>query len=522
MNEVVSNQLNTNGTMTPTDPGEEHLSSASFVFQQPVNDGQQEKTPHYQLKAPLCISQRYEEEFFDHFHMNYFGKLEREGLFLASVRSIRIKPYEIRRQLSSYYSVTNDDENEHLVQAIIRTQENNYDVSGIINIKKEDNILQFLLDKTELSPICQVELVHDIKANEKILEFDKYNDEQLSIKVGIVYQDLNQSNEIEILRNNHMSIEMENFLNLIGELVQLKNFNKFRGDLDVKTDQHGLYSYFSTYQNHQIMFNVAPMIPSDKNDLELIQRKSLISNALICIVFQEENSLSFQPDFFLGKVTQVYIIVQPIQKQSNLYYKIEIWRRKDIEPIVEPSGGIFKHDKSFREYFLTLILNTMNTILKKDFFHKRIIEQRYRLKNEYLTKLFQIFYSYSKHDLSTLSDNDDDVPTEYATSKHLQVPKITRMMGKLNVHNRSKQPVRYLASTENMNLPDIVTSPTITKQNPWMHPHSPSRAESPSSSFIGVISQEEEEEEEEDPRSTKAISSLVTNTINYIGPNPEM
>ncbi|CAF3924091.1 unnamed protein product, partial [Rotaria sp. Silwood1] len=379
------------------------------------------------------------------------------------------------------------------------------------------------------------------KANEKILQFDKYNDEQFSIKVGIVYQDLNQSNEIEILSNNYMSIEIENFLNLIGELVQLKNFNKFRGDLDIKTDQHGIYSYFSTYQNHQIMFNVAPMIPSDKNDLEFIQRKSLVSNALIYIVFQEENNLSSQPDFFLGKVTQVYIIVQPIQKQFNLYYKIEIWRRNDIESIVEPAGGIFKHDKSFREYFLTLILNTMSTILKKDFFHKHIIEQRCRLKNEYLTELFQIFSSYSKHDSSILYENDDNIPREYATSKHLQVLKITKMMRKLNIHNRSKQPVHYIVSTESINLPDIVTSPTITKQNPWIsvneklkrfssltlnvrHSHSPSRVESSSSSFNGVISQEEEEED--DTRltkelSTEAMSSLVTNINNSIGSNPE-
>ncbi|CAF3608621.1 unnamed protein product [Rotaria sp. Silwood1] len=146
-------------------------------------------------------------------------------------------------------------------------------------------------------------------AHEKILEFDKYNDEQLFNKVGIVYQHLNQSSEITILSNDKMSIEMENFLNLISELVQLRNFNKYRGDLDTKTDQHGTYSYFSTYQNHQIMFNVAPIIPSDKNDLEFIQRKSLIANALICIVFQQGSGLSFQPDFFLGKVTQVYIII---------------------------------------------------------------------------------------------------------------------------------------------------------------------------------------------------------------------
>ncbi|CAF3566599.1 unnamed protein product [Rotaria sp. Silwood1] len=510
MDEVNANQLNTNDNGTSPDPREEHSSSALFVFQQSLSDSQQENIPHYQLNSPLCVSQQYEKEFFDYFHMNYFGELEHEGLFLASVRTIRTKPFEIRRHLSSCYSETNDKDNEQLLRAIIRTQDNNYDVSGIINIKNEENILQFLLDKTELSSICYVKLVHDIKANEKILEFDKYNDEQLSNKVGIVYQQLNQSNEIEILSNNEISIEMENFLNLISELVQLKNFNKYR----------------------------APMISSDRNDREFIQRKSLIANALICIIFQEENGLSFQPDFFLGKVTQVYIIVQPIQIKSNLYYKIEIWRRTDIEPIVDPSGGIFKRDESFRDYFLTLILNTTNTILKKDFFRKRIIEQRSSLKNEYLIKLSQIFYSYSKHDLSMLHGNDDNIPIENSnirediTSKHLQIPKITKNIEKLNVNRRSR------AISEKISLSDSEISPTITKRNPLasvnqklryisslksnvIHPHSPIRVESPSSLFNRVIHQQEEDLKLKES-SNEAISSLITNVVQSIGPNREM
>ncbi|CAF4325349.1 unnamed protein product, partial [Rotaria sordida] len=84
------------------------------------------------------------------FHMNYFGELEREGLFLASIRSIQTKSNELYRKLSSRYSTTNDDENQHLLRAIIRTQDNNYDISGIINVKNEENIVQFVLDKNEL------------------------------------------------------------------------------------------------------------------------------------------------------------------------------------------------------------------------------------------------------------------------------------------------------------------------------------------------------------------------------------
>jgi hypothetical protein len=160
-----------------------------------------------------------------------------------------------------------------------------------------------------------------VQTNEKLVEFDKLTDEQNASKVSFVFQRLNQTTDNEILSNNKMSTEMENLLKLLSTRVQLEGFNKYRGDLDVKTNQHGLYSYFTTFHHHQIMFNIAPMIPSEKNDEQFIQRKGLIGNALICIVFQEEGS-SFQPDFIVGKVIQVYITVQPIRIDSELFYKV--------------------------------------------------------------------------------------------------------------------------------------------------------------------------------------------------------
>ena len=119
-----------------------------------------------------------------------------------------------------------------------------------------------------------------------------------------------------------MSNEMEQFLNSISERIELKDFHQYRGDLDTKSNLHGLYSYFTKFENHQIMFNVSPMISSDENDQKYIQRKSLIANALVCIVFQEKGSQSYQPNLILGKVTQVYIIVQPIDYHGGSFYQV--------------------------------------------------------------------------------------------------------------------------------------------------------------------------------------------------------
>jgi len=114
---------------------------------------------------------------------------------------------------------------------------------------------------------------------------------------------------------------MENFLNLISDKVNLKDFNKYRGDLDIKSNEHGYYSYFTIFNNYQIMFNVAPIIPSDNNHQLSIQRKSLVLNSFLCIVFQEKKAI-FKPDLFTGKVTQVYITVQPTIINNQIYYKV--------------------------------------------------------------------------------------------------------------------------------------------------------------------------------------------------------
>lgn len=114
---------------------------------------------------------------------------------------------------------------------------------------------------------------------------------------------------------------MFNFLNILAERVRLKGFTKYRGDLDTKGDLHGEYSYYTGYRNHEIMFNVAPLVPSLKANGQCIERKGLVGNAFVCIVFQDPGAV-FLPDYISGKVTQIYITVQPVVLEDGLYYKV--------------------------------------------------------------------------------------------------------------------------------------------------------------------------------------------------------
>jgi hypothetical protein len=160
------------------------------------------------------------------------------------------------------------------------------------------------------------------QANEKIYLFDKSNDERQNCKVGLIYQCLDQTNEYDIFSNDNLTSDLLEFLQMLADRVPLKGFNKYRGDLDIKDDLHGDHSYYTQYENHEIMFNIAPLIPSTKANGQCIERKGLVGNSFVCIVFQETDA-EFSPDLISGKVAQVYITVQPTRIDEQVYYKVK-------------------------------------------------------------------------------------------------------------------------------------------------------------------------------------------------------
>ncbi|CAF3023943.1 unnamed protein product [Rotaria sp. Silwood2] len=349
--------------------------SSSFIFDENSSEPRSAELFIFESHSSLCVSEIYRNYFFDYFHINYSGEFDGEGPFIASLRCINKKT-----------AMTDTCE----ARAIIRTQCRNCDVSETVNSTNENSILRVLLNKAHLPPVHTYGPVGDPKANEKIYLFDKKNDERYNCKIGVIYQRCNQTNEQDIFNNENPSKDILDFLSRISQRVYLKGFQKYRGDLDTKNSSHGEYSYYSEYKNHEIMFNVAPLVPSTNVEEKSTIRKGLIGNAFVCIVFQESGA-NFSPNFISGRVTQIYITVQPTMHEEKLHYKIGIWRRNDIREILDPPGGTLLYDKSFCSYFLTLLLNSVDIAIKSPSLRSRVYEQRQRLKYEELKKLFYLF-----------------------------------------------------------------------------------------------------------------------------------
>jgi hypothetical protein len=128
-------------------------------------------------------------------------------------------------------------------------------------------------------------------------------------------------------------------------------------------------------------------------------------------------------------------------------------------------------------------------ILKKDFFHLRIFEQRQHLKIEFIEKLCQIFYAYSK----TKHYSDENVfiqnsnLTKQTPTKHHRFSFIPRIIESFT-NNRS-----------------LSSSQSILKHRP-------------SSPLRNSVSNQQGDLE----RPTHHIASLIANVTNFIGGNHEM
>ncbi|CAG0895690.1 unnamed protein product [Cyprideis torosa] len=97
--------------------------------------------------------------------------------------------------------------------------------------------------------------------------------------VGVIYQRFGQTTEEELFTNSLPSPAFEEFLELLGRRVQLKDHEGYRGGLDTVHGHTGEESVHTTFKDREIMFHVSPLLPYTENDPQQLQRKRHIVSA---------------------------------------------------------------------------------------------------------------------------------------------------------------------------------------------------------------------------------------------------
>lgn len=197
-------------------------------------------------------------------------------------------------------------------------------------------------------------------------------------KFGLLHQRRGQTTEEDIFANNGTSPALDEFLNLLGDRINLLQHKGYRGGLDTQFGQTGVESVYNTFRDREIMFHVAPLLPYTENDPQQLQRKRHIGNDIVAVVFQEENT-PFAPDMIASHFLHAFIVVQPIDAgTANVRYRINVTARDGVNffgPTL-PDPPIFRKGPELREFLLTKLLNAENACYKAQKFAK--LEMRTR------------------------------------------------------------------------------------------------------------------------------------------------
>ncbi|KPP77048.1 signal-induced proliferation-associated protein 1-like, partial [Scleropages formosus] len=231
-----------------------------------------------------------------------------------------------------------------------------------------------------------------LKLDEQGLNFQR--------KVGVMYCRANQSSEEDMYNNESAGAAFDEFLDLLGERVRLLGFEKYRAQLDTKSDSTGTHSLYTRYQDYEIMFHVSTMLPYTPNNMQQLLRKRHIGNDIVTIVFQEPGALPFTPKTIRSHFQHVFIIVQVHHPcTEHTYYRVAVTRSKDIPlfgPLF-PKGAHFPRSPAFRDFLLAKVVNAENAAEKSE----KFLSMATRTRQEYLKDLAENFVTTTPIDSST-------------------------------------------------------------------------------------------------------------------------
>ncbi|XP_065086864.1 rap1 GTPase-activating protein 1-like isoform X4 [Ochlerotatus camptorhynchus] len=210
-----------------------------------------------------------------------------------------------------------------------------------------------------------------------------------NFKFGVLYQRYGQTTEEELFCNSDTTPALEEFLDLLGQRIRLRDHKGYRGGLDIQNGHTGDTAVYEIFKEREIMFHVSTLLPYTEGDPQQLQRKRHIGNDIVAIVFQEENT-PFSPAMIASHFLHAFIVIQPVDPNTpNCRYKISVTARDDVPffgPTL-PQPSVFKKGPELKEFLLTKLINAENACYKADKFAQLELRTRTSLLQNLVDEL---------------------------------------------------------------------------------------------------------------------------------------
>ncbi|KAG8532061.1 uncharacterized protein KY384_003698 [Bacidia gigantensis] len=129
-------------------------------------------------------------------------------------------------------------------------------------------------------------------------------------KAAVIYVDIGQTQEGEILGNRQGSESFDAFLSKLGFRVSLKNAKFNTQGLDRQYGSDGTHTYAWRDRVSEIVFHVPTIMPDDPDDEGYARKKSHVGNDHVKIIFND-SGVSYRPGIFPSDFNSVSIVITP-------------------------------------------------------------------------------------------------------------------------------------------------------------------------------------------------------------------
>jgi len=146
---------------------------------------------------------------------------------------------------------------------------------------------------------------------------------RLQAKIAIVFvgKGIKTQNEILSTQIDDTSPQFQEFLSLIGSIVDLGDHIGYDAGLEKKPGRKSVY-YCDIF--NEVMFHVAPLIPNDPKDNQQVYKKRHIGNDHVTIVWNNSER-EYDRQTITSQFNQVHIIITPLE--SNIFLVDTHWKK---------------------------------------------------------------------------------------------------------------------------------------------------------------------------------------------------
>jgi len=177
-------------------------------------------------------------------------------------------------------------------------------------------------------PECMLTFEANTRTNQ-LLRKIMMNTTRFAVKIGVVFVGEGNEHQNDILRTTYdeANPHFKEFITGLGWPIILRNHTGYDGGLDLKGERNGRTSIYFADSMNEMMFHIAPLLPTDPKDEQQIYKKRHIGNDHTHIIYSQDMR-DYDTTTITSQFNQAHIMIYPLQ---TALFRVETKWRSELK-----------------------------------------------------------------------------------------------------------------------------------------------------------------------------------------------